>query len=62
MHVFSARAVTGSSGGSNASANQVWPEATLGSEVHKSNEDRRIPEVHTHSHIPGNTEGRMQGS
>lgn len=51
-----------SSSGSNAGTNQVGTEAGLGSEVHKSSEDRYIPEVHLHSHIPGNTEGQMQGS
>lgn len=56
------RAAPVSSSGSNAGTNQVGTEAGLGSEVHKSSEDRYIPEVHLHSHIPGNTEGQMQGS
>lgn len=37
--MLNTRAVTGSSGGSNASTNQVWAKAGLGSEVHKPRED-----------------------
>lgn len=46
------RAAPLSSGGYNAGTNQVGAEARWGSEVHKSSEDRYIPEVHLHSHNP----------
>lgn len=48
--------------GSNPSTSQGWAKAGVGSAVQKPSESWWVPDVHTCSHIPGNSKGQMQGS